>query len=42
MLQIKKQTDHTMLEILTEQFIQMAAKIIVKRLNSLILLENWA
>jgi DNA replication and repair protein RecF len=42
MLQIKKQTDHTMLEILTEQFVEMAAKIVSKRYEFLRLLENWA
>ncbi len=42
MLQIKKQTDQTMLEILTEQFIQMAVKIVKKRFEFLHLLEKWA
>lgn len=42
MLQIKKQTDETMLEILTEQFIQTAVKIITKRFEFLRLLQNWA
>ncbi|MGG3469129.1 DNA replication/repair protein RecF [Neobacillus pocheonensis] len=42
MMQIKKQTDQTMLEILTEQFIQMAVKIVTKRFEFLRLLENWA
>jgi len=42
MMQIKKQTDLTMLEILTEQFIQMAVKIVKKRFEFLNLLENWA
>lgn len=42
MLQIKKQTDQTVLEILTEQFIQMAVKIVKKRFEFLHLLENWA
>jgi DNA replication and repair protein RecF len=42
MLQIKKQTDQTMLEVLTEQFIQTAVKIITKRFEFLHLLENWA
>ncbi|NRD77425.1 DNA replication/repair protein RecF [Bacillus sp. BRMEA1] len=42
MLQIKKQTDQTMLEILTEQFIQMAVKVVKKRFEFLHLLENWA
>jgi DNA replication and repair protein RecF len=42
LLQIKKQTDITMLEILTEQFIQMAVKIISKRFEFLRLLDQWA
>lgn len=42
MLQIKKQTDQTMLEVLTEQFIQVAVKIVAKRFEFLNLLENWA
>ncbi|MFE8704070.1 DNA replication/repair protein RecF [Cytobacillus sp. FJAT-54145] len=42
MLQIKKQQDETMLEVLTEQFIQTAAKIISKRFQFLRLLESWA
>lgn len=42
MLQIKKQSDQTMLEILTEQFIGTAARIIGKRFEFLRLLENWA
>jgi DNA replication and repair protein RecF len=42
LLQIKKQTDLTMLEILTEQFIQMAARIILKRFEFLRLLDSWA
>ncbi|MFT9599563.1 DNA replication/repair protein RecF [Mesobacillus sp.] len=41
-LQIKKTSDHTMLDILTEQFIQAAARIIVKRFEFLHLLEQWA
>lgn len=42
MMQLKKQTDQTMLEILTEQFIQMAVKIMAKRFEFLRLLQNWA
>lgn len=42
LLQTKKQTDHTMLDILTEQFIQTAVKIVSKRFEFLHLLENWA
>ncbi|HAQ08780.1 MAG TPA: DNA replication/repair protein RecF [Bacillus bacterium] len=41
-MQMKKSTDLTMLEILTEQFIQAAAKIVVKRFQFLNLLEQWA
>nr|WP_295972450.1 DNA replication/repair protein RecF [uncultured Bacillus sp.] len=41
-LQAKKQTDETMLEILTEQFIQSTVKIITKRFEFLHLLQNWA
>lgn len=41
-LQTKKQHDMTMLEILTEQFIQSAAKITLKRFEFLQLLQNWA
>ena len=41
-MQIKKQTDETMLDILTEQFIQSAAKIVQKRFEFLHLLQNWA
>ncbi|OIK13857.1 DNA replication/repair protein RecF [Bacillus sp. MUM 116] len=42
MMQIKKQSDQTMLEILTEQFIATAVKIIHKRFEFLQLLEKWA
>jgi DNA replication and repair protein RecF len=42
MLQIKKQTDQMMLEILTEQFIQTAVKIVTKRFEFLRMLESWA
>lgn len=42
LLQIKKQTDETMLDILTEQFISVAAKIVLKRYEFLRLLESWA
>jgi DNA replication and repair protein RecF len=42
LLQVKKQTDETMLEVLTEQFIQSAAKITIKRFEFLHLLQNWA
>ncbi|MEH7109194.1 DNA replication/repair protein RecF [Bacillus sp. JJ1764] len=42
MMQVKKQTNETMLEILTDQFIQMAVRIVVKRFEFLHLLEQWA
>lgn len=42
LIQSKKQTDLTMLDVLTEQFIQLAAKIIVKRFEFIQLLEKWA
>ncbi|MEH7117422.1 DNA replication/repair protein RecF [Neobacillus vireti] len=42
MMQIKKQSDPAMLEILTEQFIGMAVKVVKKRFEFLRLLENWA
>lgn len=42
LLQTRKQTDETMLEILTEQFIAAAVKIIKKRYEFLYLLEKWA
>lgn len=42
LLQLKKQTDMTMLDILTEQFIETAVKIISKRFEFIQLLENWA
>ncbi|MFC5734385.1 DNA replication/repair protein RecF [Cytobacillus gottheilii] len=42
LLQTRKQTDETMLEILTEQFIAAAVKIIKKRYEFLHLLEKWA
>ena len=41
-MQIKKQTDETMLDILTEQFIQSATKIVRKRFEFLHLLQNRA
>ena len=41
-LQIKKQTDETMLDILTEQFIQSATKVLIKRFEFLHLLQNRA
>ncbi len=41
-LQIKKQTDKTMLDILTEQFIQSATKVLIKRFEFLHLLQNRA
>ncbi|WP_042354590.1 DNA replication/repair protein RecF [Bacillus rubiinfantis] len=42
MMQIKKQSDLTMLDILTEQFIGMAVKIVLRRFEFLRLLQNWA
>ncbi|OCA82174.1 DNA replication/repair protein RecF [Bacillus sp. FJAT-27225] len=42
MMQIKKTNDETMLDILTEQFIEAAAKITIKRIEFLKLLEEWA
>ncbi|PLT33222.1 DNA replication/repair protein RecF [Bacillus sp. V5-8f] len=42
LLQIKKQTDTAMLDVLTEQFIQYAARIIEKRYQFLSLLQDWA
>ncbi|MBM7585073.1 DNA replication and repair protein RecF [Bacillus pakistanensis] len=42
MLQLKKQTDQTMLDVLTEQFIEMATKIVKKRYEFVTLLEDWA
>lgn len=41
-LQIQKQKDETMLDVLTEQFIQIASKIIKKRFEFIQLLEEWA
>jgi len=41
-LQIKKQTDETMLDVLTEQFIQIAVKIIIKRFGFINMLQEWA
>ena len=42
MLQQKKQTDMAMLDVLTVQFIEYAAKIIEKRFEFLALLQKWA
>ncbi len=42
MLQMKKNTDLSMLEVLTEQFIEYAVKIIRKRFQFLSLLQKWA
>jgi DNA replication and repair protein RecF len=41
-LQLKKQSDETMLDVLTEQFIALAVKIILKRFEFITLLQNWA
>jgi DNA replication and repair protein RecF len=42
MMQIQKKSDEAMLEILTDQFIQVAAKIVLKRFEFIHLLEKWA
>ncbi|QQZ09456.1 DNA replication/repair protein RecF [Heyndrickxia vini] len=42
LLQLQKQKDETMLDVLTDQFIQMAVKIIKKRFEFIQLLEEWA
>ena len=42
LLQKKRQTDDTMLDVLTEQFIQSAVKVIAKRFEFLHLLQEWA
>ncbi|WP_018665262.1 DNA replication/repair protein RecF [Heyndrickxia acidiproducens] len=42
LLQVKKQTDRTMLDVLTEQFIEAAAKIVKKRFEFIRMLEDWA
>ncbi|HEY4551553.1 MAG TPA: DNA replication/repair protein RecF [Bacillaceae bacterium] len=41
-LQIKKQSDRTFLEVLTEQYIEVAVKVIRKRFEFIRLLEEWA
>ncbi|AJO25026.1 DNA replication/repair protein RecF [Weizmannia coagulans] len=41
-LQMKKQTDQTMLDILTEQLIEQAAKIVMRRFEFVRMLEEWA
>ncbi|MDA1477037.1 DNA replication/repair protein RecF [Bacillus sp. CLL-7-23] len=41
-LQTRKQTDHTMLDVLTEQLIEFAAKVVMKRLQFVDQLEKWA
>lgn len=41
-LQMKKQTDWTMLDILTEQLIEQAAKIVMRRFEFVRMLEEWA
>lgn len=40
-LQMKKQTDRTMLDILTEQLIEQAAKIVMRRFEFVRMLEEW-
>ncbi|WP_110928035.1 DNA replication/repair protein RecF [Bacillus massiliglaciei] len=42
LLQTKKQSDTTMLDVLTEQFIQYAAKIVERRYHFLSMLQGWA
>lgn len=42
LLQTRKQSDEAMLEILTEQMVTLAARIVKKRFEFLSLLENWA
>jgi DNA replication and repair protein RecF len=42
LLQMKKQTDHTMLDVLTAQLCEAAAKIINKRLQFISELQKWA
>lgn len=41
-LQMNRQTDETFLDVLTEQYIEVATKIIEKRFEFIHLLENWA
>jgi DNA replication and repair protein RecF len=41
-LQLKKKTDFTMLDVLTDQLIQLAVKIIRKRFDFIHLLQGWA
>ncbi|MEC1374506.1 DNA replication/repair protein RecF [Heyndrickxia oleronia] len=41
-LQMQKQKDETMLDVLTEQFLQIAIKVIKKRFEFIRLLEEWA
>jgi len=41
-LQSKKQTDFTMLDIYTDQLIELASKIVIKRFEFLRMLESWA
>lgn len=41
-MQLSKNKDETMLEILTEQFIELAVKIVAKRFEFLRLLQSWA
>ncbi|QOR66668.1 DNA replication/repair protein RecF [Cytobacillus suaedae] len=42
LLQMKRQTDQTMLDVLTDQLIEVAVKIIAKRFEFLRLLQKWA
>lgn len=42
LLQIRKQTDKTMLDVLTSQLVEVATKIVKKRYEFLALLQSWA
>lgn len=42
MLQLKKQSDDTMLDILTEQFVTTAVRIVAKRFEFVEMLQKWA
>ncbi|MBL3647337.1 DNA replication/repair protein RecF [Bacillus vallismortis] len=41
-LQTRKQTDRTMLDVLTDQLVEVASKVVVKRLQFTAQLEKWA
>lgn len=42
LLQSKRTTDKTMLDVLTEQFIDLAVKVVAKRFEFIMTLEDWA